>query len=290
MVHDYIIVTDATCDLPEHIVKDLNIVVLPMEFIMDNKIYNHYPDGREMKYEKFYSNLKMGSRTTTTQINYNTYKSIFKNILIKGKDILYISFSSGLSGTYNSSRLVVEELMEEFSNNKIYSVDSLSASIGEGLLVYLAALKRNDGLSIDELKEWIEIEKFKVCHWFAVDDLEHLKRGGRINGVQASIGSMLNIKPILSVNKEGKLVTITKMRGRKKSHHYLVQRLKEDGEDIADKSIIIGHAACEDDAILVKEMIIQENLANNIIISNIGPIIGTHTGAGMIAVTFIGRR
>jgi DegV family protein with EDD domain len=289
-VQDYIIVTDATCDLPEQIVKDLNIVVLPMEFIMDNKIFTHYPDAREMSFNNFYNNLKMGSKATTTQINYNTYKSIFSRILSDGKDILYISFSSGLSGTYNGSRIVINELFDEFPHNKIYCVDSLSASIGEGLLVYLAALMRQNGLSIDELTQWVENKRFEICHWFAVDDLEHLKSGGRINGVQASIGSMLNLKPILSVDKEGKLVTITKMRGKKKSHNYLAQRLKEDGESLGNQTIIIGHAACEEDAIILKELILQENLAKDIIISNIGPIIGTHTGIGMIAVTFIGRR
>jgi DegV family protein with EDD domain len=289
-VQDYIIVTDATCDLSADIIRDLDIVVLPMEFILDNKIYSHYPDARHMSFHDFYSSLKMGSMSTTTQINYNTYKSVFSDILNEGKHILYIAFSSGLSGTFNGSRLAINELKEEFPDKKIYSVDSLSASIGEGLLVYLAALKRQEGSSIDELKQWVEEKRFGVCHWFAVDDLEHLKRGGRINGVQASIGNMLNLKPILSVNQEGKLVSITKARGKKKSHNYLLERLKGNGENVEEQVVIVGHAASEDDAISLKEQILQEKLAKKVLISNIGPIIGTHTGAGMIAVTFMGKR
>lgn len=290
MMEDYIIITDATCDLPVDIIKNLDIVVLPMEFIMDNVIYSHHPDERDMSFHEFYSHLRMGKMSTTSQINYNTYKSVFSDILNQGKHILYISFSSGLSGTYNASRLVINDLKEEFPNKKIFTVDSLSASIGEGLLVYSAALKKQEGYSIDYLKQWIESKRLEVCHWFAVDDLEHLKRGGRISGVQASIGNMLNLKPILSVDEEGKLVSISKVRGKKKSHHYLLQRLKDDGVNIKNQVIIIGHAACEEDALSLKNQILEEDLVKEVLISDIGPIIGTHTGAGMIALTFMGQR
>lgn len=289
-MQDYIIITDATSDLPVDIIKSLDIIVLPMEFIMENQVYSHYPDGREMSFCDFYSHLKMGRMSSTTQINYNTYKSAFTDILNEGKDILYVSFSSGLSGTYNAARLVINDLKEEFPDNKILAVDSLCASIGEGLLVYLAALKRQEGFSIDKLKQWIENKRFEVCHWFAVDDLEHLKRGGRINAAQASVGTILNLKPILSVNREGKLVNVTKMRGKRKSFNYLLQKLKEDGENIESQTIMVGHANCEEDAVYLQQLILEQELASKVIICNISPIIGTHTGAGMIALTFVGRR
>ncbi|WP_017416904.1 DegV family protein [Clostridium tunisiense] len=289
-MQDYIIVTDATCDLPVDIIKSLGVIVLPMEFIIDDKSYSHHPDERNMSFHDFYNYLRVGKMSTTSQINYNTYRSVFSGILNQGKDILYISFSSGLSGTYNASRLVINELEEEFPDRKILSVDSLSASIGEGLLVYLAALKKQQESTLEELIQWVEDMRFQVCHWFAVDDLEHLKRGGRINAVQASVGSILNLKPILSVNREGKLVTIAKVRGKKKSYQYLIQKLKDDGIDTNCQNIIVGHADCEEDAICLKGLILNEGLAKEVLISNIGPIIGTHTGAGMLAVTFIGKR
>lgn len=288
-MQDYIIVTDATCDLSVEILKDLDIVVIPMEFIIEDKIYSHYPDERQMALDDFYGHLRTGRMPSTTQINYNAYKTIFTDILKQGKEVLYISFSSGMSGTYNASRLVISDLKEEFPDREVISVDSLCASIGEGLLVYLAALKKHEGFSIDKLKHWIEEKRFEICHWFAVDDLEHLKRGGRINAVQASVGSILDIKPILSVDREGKLVTAAKMRGRKKSYHYLIQKLKEDGEKTECETIFLGHANCLEEAKYLQQLILEEKLAEKVIICNIGPIIGSHTGAGMIAVTFVGR-
>lgn len=288
-MQDYIIVTDATCDLSVEILKDLDIVVIPMEFIIEDKIYSHYPDERQMALDDFYGHLRTGMMSSTTQINYNSYKTIFTDILKQGKEVLYISFSSGMSGTYNASRLVISDLKEEFPDREIISVDSLCASIGEGLLVYLAALKKQEGFSIDKLKHWIEEKRFEICHWFAVDDLEHLKRGGRINAVQASVGSILDIKPILSVDREGKLVTAAKMRGRKKSYHYLIQKLKEDCEKTECETIFLGHANCLEEAKYLQQLILEEKLAEKVIICNIGPIIGSHTGAGMIAVTFVGR-
>jgi DegV family protein with EDD domain len=288
-VQDYIIVTDATCDLPVEILRDLDILVIPMEFIMEDRVYSHYPDERQMAVNEFYNNLKMGRMSSTTQINYNTYNTIFTDILQQGKDILYICFSSGLSGTYNASRLVIDDLKEEFPDREIISVDSLSASIGEGLLVYLAALKKQEGLSIDALKHWVENKRFEICHWFAVNDLEHLRRGGRISAVQASVGGLLDLKPILSVDREGKLVTATKVRGKKKSYNYLLQKLKDDGDKAENETVLLGHANCEEDAKYLQQLILEENLASKAIICNIGPIIGSHTGAGMIAVTFVGR-
>jgi DegV family protein with EDD domain len=289
-VQNYVIVTDATCDLPMDIIRDLDIVVIPMEFIMEDKVYSYYPDEGQITVNEFYSNLKMGRKATTSQINYNTYKNIFTDILEQEKNILYICFSSGLSGTYNSSRLVINDLKEEFPDREIISIDSLCASIGEGLLVYLAALKKQEGFSVDQLKNWVEDKRFEICHWFAVDDLEHLKRGGRINAVQASVGTILDLKPILSVNGEGKLVNVAKMRGKKKSYNYLIQKLREDSVTTENETILVGHASCIEEAEYVQKLILEEKLARKAIICNIGPIIGSHTGAGMIAVAFAGSR
>ncbi|TCT15611.1 DegV family protein with EDD domain [Natranaerovirga pectinivora] len=288
-MQNYIIATDATCDLPLEIIQKLGIVVMPMEFIIEENTYNHYPDEREMRIKDFYNQLALGKISTTTQINLYAYDSVFSEILDQGKDILYISFSSGLSGTFNASLLAVNELKENYSDRKIISVDSLCASIGEGLLVYLAALKKEEGYSIEQLKEWIENNRSNINHWFVVNDLENLKRGGRINAIQASVGNVLNLKPILSVDEEGKLISVAKVRGKKKSYQYLLEKLEEGNNDKENHTVLVGHADNEEDANYVKASILEKKLAKEVIECNIGPIIGSHTGRGMIALTFLNQ-
>ncbi len=289
-MRDYVIITDSTADLPLEIIEKLNIDVIPMAFDMGDKNYTHYPDEREIKIHDFYDRLKNGENSVTTQINYFTYKESFDTFLKDGKDILYIAFSSGLSGTYNSSQLVIKELKEEYPERKIVSVDSLSASIGEGLLVYNAVMKKEEGMTIEELVKWIEEHRNNMCHWFTVEDLHHLKRGGRISSVEAIIGTTLKIKPVLSVDDEGKLVNVTKVRGDKKSLEKLLDKMIEDGTNLKDQTIIIGHGDSLERAEYLADLIREKELVNDIIINTIGPIIGTHTGQGMIGLTFIGNK
>lgn len=289
-MNQYAIVSDGTLDLNAQCCRDLDIHVIPMEFTLEGTPYKHYADARELSYQDFYNAMRQGKLSTTSQINYKTFTSFFKPFLEHGQDILYICFTSGMSGTYNTCQIAVADLREKYPQRKITVVDSLCASVGEGLLVYNAALKRREGMELDDLAKWVENNKLNVCHWFVVDDLEHLKRGGRIGAVAATFGKAFQIKPLLSVDNEGKLTTIAKIRGSNKALETLANRLVSDGENTKEQDIIIGHADCLEDAQRLAAMIREQELVKNIIICDIGPVIGTHVGAGMLALVFMGRR
>lgn len=286
---DYYIVSDVTLDLPQEIVDDLELKIIPMDFHLGETTYTHYPDERELSCEKFYEELKAGSSSITSQINPVAYENFLEPFLKEGKDILYIAFSSGLSGTYNTGRMMTEELKEKYPKRTIHCIDSLCASIGEGLLVYLAGMERRKGKTIDEVKDFVLEYKTKCCHWFKVEDLHHLKRGGRLTSLEAMVGTALKICPVLSVDKEGKLVVVSKVRGNKKALDYLVKRLEEDGINTKEQTVIIGHSACRSYADTLANTLLERGLVKDVIISNIGPVIGTHTGAGMCALTFVGE-
>jgi len=287
---DYVIVTDSTADLPSSMLAELGVVVIPMEFIMEEKVYSHYTDAREMSYEEFYKNVRNGKKVSTTQINYFTYENIFRPILESGVDILYIGFSSGLSGTYQASTLVVADLQEEFPEREIITIDSLSASVGEGLLVYLAGMKKKAGIEMQELSEWVCQNHLNMCHWFVVDDLHHLKAGGRITAIQATLGTALNLKPMLTVDNEGKLISTIKIRGTKRIIEAFVERFMQDAGDKQNQTVVIGHASNIELAVKLKEKLLELKLVADVIVTDIGPIIGTHVGAGMVALAFWGQR
>lgn len=286
---DYVIVSDATLDLPAEVINENDIHVIPMGVFIDDEEYIHYPDERNLSINDFYTKLKNGSVSYTSQITPTSFHDYFSEILKDGKDILYIAFSSGLSGTYNTSNLVIDELAEEYPDRKIYSVDSLCASIGEGLLVYLAAIRKKNGLSIEQLRDWIEANKRKVRHWFTVKDLYYLKRGGRVSAVEAFVGTALKIRPVLSTDDVGKLVVKSKIRGSKAELDFLTGRLEAEGIDTKNQTIIIAHGDNLEQAKELEAIIREKNLVNDIILSKIGPVIGTHTGPGMLALTFIGN-
>lgn len=286
---DYIIVSDATLDLPAEVVNEYDIRVIPMGVSIDEVEYIHYPDERFLSISDFYDKLKNGSVSRTSQITPATFHEYFGEILKDGKDIIYIAFSSGLSGTYYTSQVVINELAEEYPDRKLYSIDTLCASIGEGLLVYLAAIQKKKGLSIDELRDWVEDNKRKIRHWFTVKDLYYLKRGGRITSVEAFVGTALKIRPVLSTDDCGKLVVKSKIRGSKAELELLVNKLETEGIDIKSQTVIIGHADNIEQAKELETIIKEKNLVKDILISNIGPVIGTHTGPGMLALVFVGN-
>lgn len=285
---DYKLFCDSTCDLTDELAKELGIEIVPMQFSVDNKNYSHYLDERELTLNDFYAALKNGANVTTAQVQYETFEKAFEPFLKDGKDIIYICFTSGMSGTYNTSKIIIEELQEKYPERKITVVDSLCASIGEGYLAYLAGVKMNEGASFDELVAYIEDTKMKVCHWFVVDDLDQLKKGGRIGALSAAFGKALQIKPLISVDNEGKLIAVSKIRGNMKTYQTLVDRAKRDAVNLKDQTVIVAHAECPEKAEKLKEMI--EPLVKKVIISKIGPIIGSHVGQGMFAVTFQGER
>lgn len=289
MSDNYVIVSGATGDMPQSIIEEYGIHVIPMTVRVGEQDYLYHPDEKELTCKDFYAKLSSGAESVTTQITPIVFKDVFEKYCKEGKDVLYIAFSSGLSGTVNSARLVAQELSEEYPERKVVCIDSLCASIGEGYLVYLAGKLRKEGKSFDEVVEFVAENCTKVCHWFTVDDLIHLKRGGRLNSLEAVVGTALKIKPVLSVDREGKLTVVSKVRGTKKGMDYLKERLVSDGIDAVNQTVMIGHADAQDIAEQLKEQLLSEGLVKDVIISNVGPIIGTHVGSGMFALTFLGE-
>lgn len=287
-MRNYVIVTESTSDLPDEIAKDLDIRVIPMAFELNGKSYYNYLDERELDIHEFYEALRRGEKSVTTLINTEVFMDFFEPILKEGNDILYITFSSGLSGTYNASLLAIDELKEMYPESKIFSVDSKCASIGEGLLVYTAALKKEEGYTIEKLHEWLNDNILKLCHWFTVDDLNHLKRGGRVSAISAAIGTALNVKPVLHVDNEGKLIPIEKVRGRKKSLIALADRMLQTCTKPEVQTIFIGHGDAKEDAEYLEQLIKERMNVKDVIINPIGPVIGSHSGPGTIALFFFG--
>ncbi len=288
-MNKYVIVSDATLDLPDKVVKEYDLRIIPMGFSVDEKEYSHYPDERELSIEDFYTKLKNGGVPRTTQITPAVFTDYMEEFLKQGIDILYIAFSSGLSGTYNTSQLVIPELQEEYPERKIYSVDSLCASVGEGLLVMTAAKQKQNGLNIEELRDWVEQNKRKMCHWFTVKDLFFLKRGGRITSLEAIVGTALKIRPVLTTDENGKLQVVSKVRGSKAEMDLMVTKLMERGEDVKSQTVCIAHGDNLDQAMELEALLRDKDLVKDVMITKVGPVIGTHTGPGMLALTFFGN-
>lgn len=286
---NYVIVSDATLDLPVNIIKEYGVHVIPMGVAIDDVTYTFDPEEKDLSVEEFYAKLQNGAVAQTTQITPSIFMDHFGKLLEQGLDILYISFSSGLSGTYNTSQLVIRELSEEYPDRKIYCIDSLCASIGEGLLVYHAALLKQKGFSLEQLKDWVELNKTAAKHWFTVTDLFYLKRGGRISSIEAMVGTALKIRPVLSMDNNGKLAVISKIRGSKSELDFLITKMEEGGIELASQTVIIGHADNLVKAQELEKLIRDRNLVQDIVITKIGPIIGSHTGPGMLALTFMGN-
>lgn len=289
-MRDYVIVSDATLDLPYSVIKEYGIRVIPMGVDINNEVYNFHPDEKELKIDEFYEKLKAGADAHTTQITPIVFTEYFKNILNEGLDLLYIGFSSGLSSTYNAAKLVEGELASEYPDRKIYCIDSKCASIGEGLLVLHAAIQKKNGMTIDELKLWVEEHKFDPRHWFTVKDLFYLKKGGRVTSVEAIVGTALRIRPVLSTDENGKLVVVSIIRGTKAEIDFLINRMVTEGVDLSSQIVIVGHGDNLEQAMKLEQEIRSMNIVKDVIISRIGPVIGTHTGPGMLALVFMGKK
>lgn len=282
----FVLVSDATLDLSVDLIEKFDIKVVPMMFNLDGKEYLHYPDERNMSNEEFYQALKDGKTSSTSQINPMTYVEFMTPILASGMDILYICFTSGLSGTYQSALLAKDMLLEEFPERKIEVIDSLCASAGQGYFVYLLALEREKGLSFEELRDWALTYRNRIGHWFTVDDLFHLQRGGRLSFAEAMLGSALKIKPIISVDEKGALYTENKVRGNKKAVEYMIAKMNENLDE-SQLTVFVAHGDAEERAEEFKNKILEKTAAQNVITTKIGPIIGSHTGPGMLAVLFL---
>lgn len=285
---DFIILTDSSADLGADMVQQLDVQVLPLSFSMDQQIYHNYPDNREIDPHAFYQLLRQGQVATTSAINVAQYTDALEPLLQAGKDVLVLAFSSGLSTTYNSSRIAVEELSEKYPERKIYTVDTLCASLGQGLLVYLAVKEQKKGRSIEEVRDWVEENKLHLCHQFTVDDLHFLKRGGRISATTAVVGSMLQIKPVLHVDNEGHLINIAKARGRQASLKALVDKMEKTAIDPANQVVFISHGDCPEDAQAVEQMVKERFGVKEVYINYVGPVIGAHSGPGTLALFYVG--
>ncbi|MBP8855771.1 MAG: DegV family protein [Oscillospiraceae bacterium] len=287
---NYIILTDSTTDLSPALVKEMDVVVLPMVFTIDGASYRNDPEESQLSCKAFYDLLREEKTATTSQITVAEFESAVKPYLQDGVDVLYLAFSSGLSGTYNSARLAFESLREKYPERKLLCVDTLAASMGEGLLVYYAAMQRKAGKSIDAVAAWVRENRLRLCHWFTVDDLHHLKRGGRVSGAAALVGTMLGIKPVLHVDDEGHLTPMEKVRGRKASLDALCNHMQDTCENPSEQTVFISHGDCLADGKYVADEVKRRFGVKKVYINSIGPVIGSHSGPGTIALFFLGSK
>ncbi|MBQ8407691.1 MAG: DegV family protein [Clostridia bacterium] len=282
---DYVIFTDSSCDLPANLVKEWELEVLSLEVNIDGvgTFLNH-----EIEPATFYGYLRDKRPVKTSAANMERFSEAFERVAKEGKDILYIGFSTGLSATYMAGKNAADEIMEKYPDCKILTVDSLCAALGQGLLVKYAVDKKKEGATLEELAQYVEDMKLNLCHWFTVDDLFFLKRGGRVSGATAVLGSMLQIKPVMHVDNEGHLINMAKARGRDASIKALFEKMKETAIDPEKQTIYICHGDCYDDAKKLADMITAEYGITDILIDYVGPVIGAHSGPGTLALFFLG--
>lgn len=283
-----LLITDSCSDLPVKYAEDNNIVIMPLSYNFKGKSYQD-DFGKSISYKDFYSEVRNGEMPSTSQINPSTFEETFRKYVSQGYSLIYIAFSSALSGTHNSACIARDTILEENPEADISVIDSKCASLGLGLLVYNACERLKSGVSKEELVNWVENNKLKLNHWFTVDDLHHLKRGGRVSSTSAILGTLLDIKPILIVNKEGKLIPVAKVKGRKKSIKTLLEALKERIVDPENQVIAISHGDCEEDARFLERLIKESINVKDIVFNYIGPVIGSHSGPGTITVFFFGK-
>lgn len=285
---NFTIITDSTVDLPKEYIEENGLRIVYLSYIIGDETYT---GDKQLPVKEFYDKMRKGIMPTTSQANPDTVKKILEEELQKNREILCLVFSSGLSGTYNSFRIAAEEVLEENKDCKIIVVDTLAASLGEGLLVHKAVELRKAGKSLEETAKWVEENKLHLVHAFTVDDLFHLHRGGRVSKATAIVGSMINIKPILHVDNEGHLIALSKSRGRKKSLHALVDYMEEKIGSYANQNdvIFISHGDCIEDANLVKEEVEKRFGIKKFLINEVGPTIGAHSGPGTVALFFLGE-
>ena len=288
-MNNYTIITDSSCDLPDSLVKELELEVLPLAFIMDGKTYRNYPDNREMAPKDFYNKQREGSMATTNAVNVGEAADAMEAVLKRGEDVLVLAFSSGLSTTCNSFQIAAGDLAEQYPDRKIFVVDTLCASLGQGMFVYQAARLRQAGKAIEEVRDWAEQNRLNQCHWFTVNDLFFLKKGGRVSAATAVVGTMLQIKPVMHVDNEGHLIKVDTARGRKASLNALVDKVGELADNPAAQTMFISNSDCQEDAQYVADQIKARYGTEEIIINSIGPVIGAHTGPGCVALFFTGK-
>ncbi len=280
MDRNYVLITDDSCDLPPEYYVEHDVPLLYVKYIFDGKAYR----GTEMSYREFYDRLREGQMPTTSQVSVSEAYELMESILQQGKDVLYFAFSSGLSGTCESGMVAARDLSEKYPERKIRVVDSLCASLGQGLMLHKLVKMRDAGKSMDELADWAEANKLNMAHMVTVEDLMHLHRGGRISKASAVVGGMLGIKPMIHMNNEGKLINIGKVRGRKASLEAIVERMAELVGNTPNDEFFICHSDAYDEAEYVAKLASKRFGIKDYLVHYIGPVIGTHTGPGTISL------
>lgn len=285
-MNQYVIFTDSSSDLPASVAQQLEVSVLPLEVNIEG-VGTKMNDEIDIK--EFYEFLRSKKSAKTSAVNMERFTEEFEKTVSEGKDLLYIGFSSGLSATYMAAKNAADELSEKYPDRKIIAVDSLCASLGQGLLVKLAVDKKNEGATIEECAAFVEETKLNMCHWFTVDDLFFLKRGGRVSPATAVLGTVLQIKPVMHMDDEGHLINVAKARGRAASITAVFEKMKELAIEPEKQTVYISHGDCYDDAKALADMVTAEFGITDILISEVGPVIGAHSGPGTLALFFLGR-
>ena len=281
------IVTDSCANLTDEVIDKFGLTILPLTFMVDGKQHTSYKKQEKSNLPKFYKMMREGKVVTTSLPNLVDSKNEIEKILQGGDDVLFIAFSSGLSGTYTAIDLICKELASKYDDRKIFSVDTLAAAAGQGMLVWMAAEMRDEGKSIEEVRDWLEDNKLHLAHWFTVDDLHFLERGGRVSKTAAFAGTVLNIKPVLHVDDEGHLIPMEKVRGRKKSIESLAQHMKETMVEPYNYKVLISHGDCLEDAELLASKVKEVTGQEDIHINCLDPVIGAHSGPGTLALFYL---
>ncbi len=282
---NYQIITDSCCDFTEAQYKQWDVACVPLTVNYNGEDHQNFSDPAEVK--AFYDELRTGVMATTSAANPETWSRAMEPALKEGKDVLVLSFSSALSTTYQSAVIAAGELRERYPHRTIHVIDTLCAALGQGLLVYHAAKKRDEGMDVNELAAWVEEHKLNICHWVTVDDLSTLKRGGRISATTAIVGTMLNVKPIIIMDNEGRLINTAKVRGRKTAMEHLVKKFAETAIDT--DTVFIAHGDCPEDAAALEALVKEQHGVKNVITGYVGPVIGAHTGPGVLVLFFLGQ-
>ena len=283
----YRIITDSACDLPEAMYGELGLSMIPMTLNFQGQ---EYADLSEAFIKRLYESMRQGETASTSAVNPDSWAGTIEPVLAAGEDALVLVFSSGLSTTYQSAVIAATELQEKYPDRKILVVDSLCASLGQGLLAWYAAKKRDQGLSLEELAAWCEEYKYKLCHWFTVDDLMYLKRGGRVSAATALVGTMLQIKPVMHVDDEGHLIKVSTARGRKASINALAAKMGDTALPGENDTVFICHGDCMDDAQYLANLVKEKYGVKDVLIYYTGAVIGSHSGPGTLALFYLGEK
>lgn len=284
---NYVIFTDSCADLTKEMYGSLELRCIPLDVIVENE---EPVSDDKIDIKEIYAKLRAKQSASTAAINIDRFLQCFEDAAKEGLDVLYLCFSSGLSSTYSSSVVAMRELQEKYPENKFYAVDTLCASMGQGLLVYYAANMKKAGASIEEVRDFVENTKLNLCHWFTVDDLFFLKRGGRVSAATAVVGSLLNIKPVLHVDNAGKLINVSKARGRKASIDTMFENMRKSMFPVEqNQTVFISHGDCIADAEYLANRIKTEMGIEDVRINYVGSVIGSHSGPGTLALFFLGN-